>query len=143
MPKSTVRKKLNKTNKKNSNEVSVNNKSKMSEILLEYTQPMFQENFTVEMKTKAIDMAILAWNLSLIPEETRAERREEIITSASINEEDRQEYIKMLDFMVEIKKKCYGNIKRLIMNYTIEERLDEEIYLTVGSTDIKNLKINV
>lgn len=142
MPKSTVRKKSKKTNKKIINKVSVNNKSKMSEILLEYTKPMFQEDSNVEMKTKAIDMAILAWNLSLIPEDNRFERREEIITNASIEETCKEEYIKMLDFMVEQKNKYYENIKRLIMSYTVEERPDGEIYLTVGSTDIKSLKIH-
>jgi hypothetical protein len=53
---------------------------KMSEVLLEYVEPFLDETETYEDRSNLIDFAMMAWNLALIPEESRKELLTEFVT---------------------------------------------------------------
>ncbi len=116
--------------------------TKMSGIFLEYASDYIGMGATLEEKQQYLDSAILAWNLSLLPE---VEREKQTQTSLKKLEEwnpaSKNLEILKYNLRILINKKLteFPEIKKLIVNAQISV-VDGKECLYVTSTDFQETK---
>jgi hypothetical protein len=92
---------------------------KMSEILLEFAEPFFEEADSLEDYRKVLLFAITAWNLSLL--DTNSQKAElEKLTEIMGHESDAsfmQGLQSILKPMIDRKQEYYSDTKRLVMDW--------------------------
>lgn len=96
---------------------------KMSEVLLEFAQPMLRDSDSEEFHA-IISLAALCWNCTFCPESEQQEALEEIL--GKINESDaemRLEITQNFQMFIRRKQKFFADDKRIIEDYRI---IDEE-----------------
>lgn len=113
---------------KNSNDLPVSHvvvepegQVKMSEVILKFAEPLLDQCEGEESEKTAITLAILIWNLSLLPEKNQ-DREIEKMCSGLLGSNDARDYASVMDyatFLLERKKKYYSDNKRAIVNYQI------------------------
>lgn len=105
---------------------------KMSEVILDFVAPYMAELETDEESRKLIGVAVIAWNIALLPEEERAVAVDKLLdqaTFASISS-DLKPFIYEL---VERKNTYFADIERFILNYQTVDT-GEGMHLTIAST---------
>ena len=111
---------------------------KMSEVLLEYVEPFLDETETYEDRSNLIDFAMMAWNLALIPEESRKELLTEFVTEicSEIEEVEEQKTLKQLmNQLIKRKLKFFAEEERFVKEYKLTEN-GGRIHLAVASSVI-------
>jgi hypothetical protein len=111
---------------------------KMSEVLLEYVDPFLEETETYEDRSNLIDFAVMAWNLALIPEESRKELVTEFVTEVcpEIEEIEEQKTLKQLmNQLIKRKLKFFAEEERFVKEYKLTEN-GGRIHLFVASSVI-------
>jgi hypothetical protein len=107
---------------------------KMSEVLLEYAQPLLENAETQAEMDKALAFAVFAWNTSLIPP---AEQKKSILAlfeKLSINDPGEQaDFMAMLAMMIIRKRQEFSDINRVIVNYRITDT-GADFHVSVVST---------
>ena len=129
---------------KNSNDLPVlhvvvepEGQAKMSEVILEFAEPLLDQCKGEKSEQTATALAIMIWNLSLLPEKDQ-DREIEKMCSKLFGSNDAKDYAILVDyatFLMERKKKYYSDNKRAIINYQISgsgksRRLDVASTLT-------------
>ena len=109
---------------------------KMSQVILNFAQPLLDETEDPEIMKTAVTLAIIAWNASLLP----AAIREELIQTLTVmdlpfgfKEEDKVAR-QSLEMLIERKKEFFPEYKRLIADFQCET-IDDGIHLNVVSVD--------
>jgi hypothetical protein len=93
---------------------------KMSEVILEFAEPLLEDDETPENFRSSISFAINAWNISLMPPEIRQESIDKAIEILSINdEEDKNVFLALMESMIIRKNKYFSHINRCIVDYKI------------------------
>ena len=111
---------------------------KMSEVLLEYVDPFLEETETYEDRSNLIDFAVMAWNLALIPEESRKELVTEFVTEVcpEIEEIEEQKTLKrLMNQLIKRKLKFFAEEERFVKEYKLTEN-GGRIHLFVASSVI-------
>jgi hypothetical protein len=107
--------------------------SKLSEHLIDIATCFVPEDAPVEEIEAALELAVIAWNLSLFSEQDREALLSK--TLASLPTEDvfeKAEFRRTMDAMVEAKNSLYPDDERLISDYRISAR-GEGLDLQVAS----------
>lgn len=104
---------------------------KMSEIILDFAEPILKACHTKELIKKAIALAIIAWNFSFFPDSERSKIMNETIMKFFSFEigKDINYYIEML---IERKRKYFSKYQWVILDYQISH-LGDRLHLAVVS----------
>jgi len=94
---------------------------KMSEVIMDFAQPFLIESKDEESARKAIGLAILIWNVSLLPESDQDNLIQEICSGLSPSNDatDFSTAMHYVNMLLERKKKYFPNNKRAIIDYQI------------------------
>ncbi len=116
------------------------NMTKMSEIIIDYAQPLLNVAKNDEEQKKAISIAIAIWNLSLYPKEMQSEyigKITEIMTASRKDSELSENEKEVLNFLMKRKKTLFPEIKRVILDYEYVET-PKGFHINVVSNILKN-----
>lgn len=107
---------------------------KMSEVLEDFIKPYLEEIDSYAQKQQFIELAVVAWNLAILPEEARQAMREQLQSSLDQRglPEDREFVDSLLDELMERKVQYFPNNRRLIMEFQFEDAGDQ-YHLSVAS----------
>jgi len=104
---------------------------KMSEVLLDFVRPHLDLAQNDEQQRKAIALAVLAWNVALLPPEKHAEEIDQIVSGfPDVAEEMRT----LMQAMVQRKLMLFPDHRRVILNYEIADLGGSQLHLSVIST---------
>lgn len=125
-------------NEKYPNVMMVKNtaKVKVSELIMEFLTPereMMEEDFFIA--EKLLDIAILAWNLSLFPEDIRKEEINDFLMDTGIGNDPLQgnEFKEFLQIFIDRKLEYFSEFKHFIADFKLEERRGK-LHLSVAAT---------
>ncbi len=90
---------------------------KMSEIILDLAKPLLEESEEFDWKLTALDLAIIAWNLSLAPE-AEQQRLQREFPQMFGDPETRE----LFDLLLERKAELYPDNQRVIVDYEIRPK---------------------
>lgn len=100
---------------------SANGSEKMSEVILDFAEPLLLLSDDEEFGRKAIRVAILIWNISLLPKEKQEKALQEIY--ADFSRPDDPDYLAgiktMINVLMERKRTHFPDNKRTIKDYQI------------------------
>ena len=125
MSKSKVKNKNKKSGKNqgdifNTNRLFQRNTKKMSEIILEFAEPLLTNASDMRRAETAITFSIIVWNLSLMPLEDQERQKEYLIKKFSDKTESTsKDMIEIMEMLIETKNKNFSNIRKLVVNYKI------------------------
>ncbi len=112
---------------------------KLSEVVLEFAEPLIDAVEGTEGEEKAIRMSIPLWNASLLPKQKALESLTPVLDDMAKGDQVlKSEFHSMFDMMYERKQNYFSEDNRFIVNYTLEENT-EGFYLQVASSPLKNL----
>jgi hypothetical protein len=107
---------------------------RMSEVLEDFVEPYRQFAPGLEAYRKLLMMAIVAWNLALLPEAERDESLGNLMGELNdLTAADRADMRRMIGEMVARKEAVFPSIRRTIISFEVEDRGDD-FHLTVAST---------
>lgn len=116
--------------------VEAPDKEKMSEVILDFAEPLLENcDDNNELLKKAITIAIIVWNISLLPEKDHDDAIQDISSKLSPSE-NASDYVAMMsyiDMLMERKKKYFSNNRRAIVSYHFSN-VQGGIHLYVAST---------
>ena len=88
-------------------------REKMSDRLVELARPLLRDGDTIDNTRKALGLAALAWNLSLLPERARQAESSKLASQLT------PEIMPFLEDLVQDKLDSFPEVNRLIMNYEV------------------------
>jgi hypothetical protein len=105
---------------------------KMSDILLEYGDPLLEAIDSEDKKEyeKAIMMSIMLWNCAIMQEEPKGRKGIEKMLKPMMPDAESKSVVR---YMLDRKHEMFPKNKRMIMNYELTEAADG-FHLTVAST---------
>ncbi|RUS93945.1 hypothetical protein DSM106972_094820 [Dulcicalothrix desertica PCC 7102] len=112
---------------------------KMSDVLLQFLKPYLNAGKTLKEYKSLVMLGIIAWNASIMP----PEKQEEAVSIqlpkivAKMPKNIRSDMTSVINELMERKQKHFNEIKRLILEYTVEQQ-GEGFNLSVVSSLIKN-----
>ena len=110
---------------------------KLSEVVLEFAEPLTNAVEGTEGEEKAIRMSITLWNASLLPKLKALETIEPFLGELANGDQTvKLEFHSMFDMMYERKQEHYSTDNRFIVDYSLEKNI-EGYYLQVASTPFK------
>jgi len=108
---------------------------KMSEVIIDVAKPLLDVCENVEAEKKAISIAIIVWNICLLPESEQDEAIQKLCDdlAPSRDASDIATFMFYINKIMERKKKHYSHIIRAVVNYHISDTA-EGFHLDVAST---------
>ncbi len=108
---------------------------KMSEVLEEFVEPYLPEANGLEQQQMVFEMAIIAWNLAILPAHKRQSALEDMFNNLM---KDKRAIVKrdlnnLIDEMVQRKLELFPNNRRYIIDFQLEDAGDQ-FHLSVAST---------
>ena len=96
---------------------------KMSAVILEYAKPLMEHAENVEQQNKAIAMAIICWNASLIDEK----HRDRIVAEAfaETGEMEDSGVQEVIEFMLSRKEKLFSHNKKMVVDWFVKDKGDQ------------------
>ena len=96
---------------------------KMSEVILKLADPLLKKygSDVIQMKT-IISLTIIVWNKMMFPEDKQEKLQDKIIdhmTAITGDAEDVGMIVYLNDLITERKKKCFPDLKKLIISYDL------------------------
>jgi len=117
---------------------------KMSEVILDFAQPLLDMSDNDEATQKAIDFAIIAWNFAIIKERSGEKAIEEIMRKTAkpgTDETTMERYRPYFDMLFRRKRELFPDNQRMIMDYEFSESRDK-FHLNVISYSVPPLVEN-
>lgn len=114
--------------------VASESKEKMSEIIMDFAEPMLSNLNDNETKKKAINVAILVWNAFVLPKKERDQTIKKLIFTLSLSDSKRDLAISktIINALMQRRKKYFSYNKRIIIDYQFS-RKGEDLRLDVAS----------
>jgi hypothetical protein len=115
-------------------------KEKMSDIIIEFAQPLLDAATGPEMQKKAISVAIIAWNLALVPEESQLDQIHKImktVNPSNNSDHSLDEGIEIFKNLIARKKSFFPEVHRMIIDYELIET-PKGFHLNVVSNILKS-----
>ncbi|MBD3184458.1 hypothetical protein GF312_19400 [Candidatus Poribacteria bacterium] len=106
---------------------------KMSEIILEFVEPYFHLPHPIKSIEDLLDMASLAWNMAILPEEAKDLLLEGFLEEHILSDSELKEKMKLVDELVERKKKHFHQYKRLFRDYQLTYINDNDWNISILS----------
>ncbi|MEM9486592.1 MAG: hypothetical protein AAGA83_23200 [Cyanobacteria bacterium P01_F01_bin.116] len=108
---------------------------KMSDVLEEFAEPYLPESDELEQHKMVYEMAIIAWNLAVIPKNQRQSALDELFKDLMKGKPAtaRQDLNDLMDEMVARKLALFPNNRRYILDFQLEDTGDQ-FHLSVAST---------
>ena len=94
-------------------------KVKMSEILLEFAEPLTDACENNKSFINAINLSMIAWNISFFPKKERKELMDESIEKFTGDRHDKRTIKNILSMMQERKEKEFSHIKMMMVDLEI------------------------
>ncbi len=112
--------------------------TKISEAILEMAEPLLTKYPKREHITVLIDLAILAWNISLASGATREKIEDKVIElmPGELDAVDIASIVEQTDMLVERKNKLYSDIRYFIVSYNLSFDDDGQLTLDIDSSPI-------
>ena len=107
---------------------------KMSEVLEEFVEPYLDAAHNHSQREKLFSIAIIAWNLAILPESDRQSMINKFLKEA-LNTNDpltRQDTKGILDELIARKQKFFANNQRLIVDFELQDT-GSSFHLSVAS----------
>ncbi|MEA5464718.1 hypothetical protein [Leptothoe sp. PORK10 BA2] len=109
---------------------------KMSEVLEDFAEPYLPETNSLERRRMVFDMAIVAWNLAIMPEHQRQPALDKLFND--LMKGNKKEILKrdlndLIEEMVERKLELFPNNRRYILDCQLEN-IGDQFHLSVAST---------
>lgn len=107
---------------------------KMSEVLEDFVEPYLEEIEGYEAKCNFIAIAVLAWNLAILPEAARPAAKEGLQRQSQQKRlpEDQGVLDALLDELMARKLQYFADNRRLIMDFQFED-IGDQYHLSVAS----------
>lgn len=113
---------------------SVEEPLKMSEVLMEFIEPLAEVDKSDENRRKSLAIGVIAWNLALAPETKRKKLLEETLVDLfKLNKSSKEEMQTVFKFLIDRKERYFGHINRFIVEYNVTGSGDS-LHLSVIST---------
>lgn len=111
---------------------------KLSEAILKMSEPLMTKYPKRERITVLIDLAILAWNISLASGEAREKIEDKVIElmPGELDAVDIAAIVEQTRMLVERKNKLYPDIGYLIVSYNLSFDNDGQLTLDINSAPI-------
>ncbi|MEM9266665.1 MAG: hypothetical protein AAGA46_14185 [Cyanobacteria bacterium P01_F01_bin.13] len=108
---------------------------KMSDVLEDFAEPYLLEANSFEQQQMVYEMAILAWNLAIIPEHQRQSALDELFKDLMKGKPAtaKRDLNNLMDEMVGRKLALFPNNRRYILDFQLEDAGDQ-LHLSVAST---------
>ena len=117
--------------------VAVPKEPKLSAVIWDYAEPLTKAVTSAEDTRKAARLAILCWNLALVPgDEQRAHAEDALRKVANGDSTMEQELLAILEMMIRRKQDYFSDDDRLIAEYSITD-CEDGLHLMVKSTHFK------
>jgi len=108
---------------------------KMSEVIIKFMKPYIDYIETDEALEKLVSLTILAWNISLLPNDNQNEMFDEI--TSSLPNPESKDMKNLIKEMIKRRKKYFANYTRSIIDYKISKTKDGLHLSVVSSLEIK------
>jgi len=107
----------------------------MSEVLKDFVQPYLESADTKEAYRKLLTLAILAWNVALLPEKEQQATVDRLVdeTLATATQGLKTDMKEIVNMLIARKKSYFSENKRTIINYQLTDT-GRDYYLVVAST---------
>jgi len=110
---------------------------KLSEVVLEFAEPLINVVEGTEGEEKAIRMSVTLWNSSLLPKQKALEVIKPALDDLANGDQTlTSEFHSMFDMMYDRKQNYFSTDNRFIVDYSLEKN-SEGFYLQVASTPFK------
>lgn len=109
-------------------------KIKMSEVLLEFAEPILDDYENVDEVKKIIYIAALVWNLSFLDEKEQVERKEDIYKVFEYDKALLNNIVLIIDILLIRKKEYFSNINLMIESHEVVV-VNGEMRIRVGSRE--------
>ena len=108
---------------------------KMSEVLEAFVEPYLDFTHTRSQREKLFTLAVIAWNLAMMPEQERQPMIDELINVGLKGNDPlaQQDTRKIIDELIARKQKYFAKNQRYILNFQLQETGDQ-CHLSVAST---------
>jgi hypothetical protein len=108
---------------------------KMSEVLEDFVEPYMDSVDSIEAHRNLLQLAVLAWNTSLLPQAEQRKTVDSTLTKNLFGEDIQMEKeIKQIVYeMIERKQNYFPQIKRFIADFTLKGT-GKRVHLSVAST---------
>ncbi|HLP91749.1 MAG TPA: hypothetical protein VK184_24575 [Nostocaceae cyanobacterium] len=114
-------------------QIEPTNLEKMSEILQAFVAPYISNSDTLSERKSFLNLAVIAWNSTLFPEDQQQTIIDKFLGSLSIKEEEtKQEVRRIINTLTIRKQRYFANVKRFIAEFRLTETKDE-FHLSVAS----------
>ena len=114
-------------------------KEKMSDIIINFAEPLMEKNPSVEVEKMLIVFAIGCWNATLLPDEYKKPFMEDILDAVSCEGPSmRDTYRIFLRMMMERKQKLFANNRRFVISWNFQE-LKDGFHLSIASADVSTV----
>lgn len=113
---------------------SANKGWKMSEVLIDFARPLLDAAENAQAMEKALTLAIVVWNASLLPEASQKDMIQKIVeaTSSSGFKEDEEIGRSYVDMLLKRKRSYFSHCQRMIAEWHFEKEGDD-LHLNVAS----------
>ena len=110
---------------------------KLSEVVLEFAEPLMNASEGIEGEEKAIRMSITLWNVSLLPKQKALKTINPAVDDMANGDQAlKSEFHNIFDLMYDRKQNYFSTDNRFIVDYSLENTKDG-FYLQVASTPFK------
>ncbi len=119
-------------------EIETSNPQKMSEIIIDYAEPLLEIATTDKGQEKAVILAITLWNLAILKEN----ERQDMIDSLNpllLQGDDPADLNQIIDYFMERKQLLYPDVNRMILDYDCVHTTDR-LHLNVVSNSLGSVK---
>ena len=113
---------------------------KMSEVIIDFAQPLMDAATSPAAQKSAISTAIISWNLSLLPKKSQSDQISEIkkiLDSSNNSDHFSNEGLYIFNYLIARKKSLFPEINRMIVDYELVET-PKGFHLNVVSNILKN-----
>ncbi|MEB3310576.1 MAG: hypothetical protein VKJ02_10110 [Snowella sp.] len=136
------------SNPDNQNKLFIENPKhlrKMSEVLIDFIQPFLDDVETSQQRTMLVEIAIMAWNVALLPEETREEFLQQMLSSKNNqgislfteeNSETKEEFQRLMKRLIKRKLKYFAEENRFVTDFQVTEDTGH-FHISVASSPIQ------
>ncbi|HEY9628917.1 MAG TPA: hypothetical protein V6C84_16570 [Coleofasciculaceae cyanobacterium] len=109
--------------------------AKMSEVLQAFVEPHLDFAHNLEQRRKMFSIALLAWNLALLPQEEQQQEMQKIIDQLcqGKDRQAQQDMQEVLEELINRKRKYFSGYHRYILDFELQETA-QDFHLSVVSS---------
>ena len=96
--------------------IDTSNPQKMSDIIIDYAEPLLGVAETGKEQEKAVIMAITLWNLAILKENGRQDMFDSLVPQL-MQECDPAAFNETMEYFIERKQQLYPGLNRMILDY--------------------------